>query len=160
MRDAVELREIDPAHPDAQRCIAAYFDELDRRSDHGFDPVASGGADLDRFRPPAGRMLVAYLGGRPVACGALVHHAGAPHEIKRLWVDGAARGRGLGRRMLAELEARAAEHGARAVRLDTNRNLTEAIALYRATGYVEVPAFNDEPFAHHWFEKRLPRTSR
>ncbi|HEX6312549.1 MAG TPA: MarR family transcriptional regulator, partial [Acidimicrobiia bacterium] len=40
-------------------------------------------------------------------------------------------------------------------RLETNRNLTEAIALYRSAGYVEVDAFNDEPYAHHWFEKRL-----
>jgi hypothetical protein len=41
------------------------------------------------------------------------------------------------------------------VRLETNRSLTEAIALYRSSGYVEVPAFNDEPHAHLWFEKRL-----
>jgi ribosomal protein S18 acetylase RimI-like enzyme len=53
------------------------------------------------------------------------------------------------------MERRATEHGARAVRLDTNRHLTEAIAMYRSAGYVEVPRFNDEPFAHHWFEKRV-----
>ena len=41
--------------------------------------------------------------------------------------------------------------------LETNRALTEAIALYRSAGYREVPAFNDEPFADHWFEKQLPR---
>ena len=46
--------------------------------------------------------------------------------------------------------------GATAARLETNKTLVEAIALYRSAGYVEVPAFNDEPFAHHWFEKRLP----
>ena len=56
---------------------------------------------------------------------------------------------------LIELEARAAEHGSRVVRLETNRVLTEAIALYRSAGYVEVPPFNDEPFADHWFEKIL-----
>jgi ribosomal protein S18 acetylase RimI-like enzyme len=73
-----------------------------------------------------------------------------------VWVADAARGLGIGRRLLAELEACAAESGGRAVRLETNRALTEAIALYRSAGYVEVPAFNDEPFAHHWFEKTLP----
>lgn len=72
-----------------------------------------------------------------------------------MWIADSVRGLGIGRRLLAELEARAAEHGARAVRLETNRNLTEAIAMYRSAGYVEVPAFNDEPFAHHWFEKDL-----
>jgi hypothetical protein len=41
------------------------------------------------------------------------------------------------------------------VRLETNRALTEAIALYRRSGYVEVEAFNSEPYAHNWFEKIL-----
>jgi hypothetical protein len=40
-------------------------------------------------------------------------------------------------------------------RLETNRALVEAIALYRSAGYRKVPAFNDEPFADHWFEKTL-----
>ena len=57
--------------------------------------------------------------------------------------------------MLDALEARAAAHGATAVQLDTNRALTEAISLYRSHGYREVPAFNDEPYADHWFEKPL-----
>jgi ribosomal protein S18 acetylase RimI-like enzyme len=72
-----------------------------------------------------------------------------------MWVAESARGLGIGRRLLAELEARAAEHGDRSVRLETNAALAEAIALYRSEGYVEVPAFNNEPFAHHWFEKIL-----
>ena len=44
----------------------------------------------------------------------------------------------------------------RAVRLETNRTLREAIALYRSAGYAEIERFNAEPYAHHWFEKRLP----
>ena len=46
------------------------------------------------------------------------------------------------------------------VRLESNRALTEAIALYRGFGCREVPAFNDEPYAHHWFEKRLATPRR
>ena len=57
--------------------------------------------------------------------------------------------------LLAELEALVAESGAPAARLETNRALVEAISLYRSAGYREVPAFNDEPFADHWFEKTL-----
>ena len=72
-----------------------------------------------------------------------------------MWVAESARGLGIGRRLLAELEARAAKRGSRVVRMETNRALTEAIALYLSAGYAEVPAFNHEPFAHHWFEKRL-----
>ena len=49
----------------------------------------------------------------------------------------------------------AAAQGAGALRLETNASLVEAIALYRSAGYVEVPRFNDEPYADHWFEKRL-----
>jgi ribosomal protein S18 acetylase RimI-like enzyme len=72
-----------------------------------------------------------------------------------MWVSPAARGLGLGRRLLAELEAQAREHGVRVLHLETNRVLAEAIALYRSAGYREVPAFNDEPYADHWFEKVL-----
>jgi hypothetical protein len=41
------------------------------------------------------------------------------------------------------------------LRLETNRSLTEAIAMYHSAGYLEVDPFNDEPYAHHWFEKRI-----
>jgi DNA-binding MarR family transcriptional regulator/GNAT superfamily N-acetyltransferase len=152
---AVEIKPVEPTHPDARGCIEAYFAELDRRSPSGFDRTASISVEPDEVRPPAGVLLLAYLGSEPVGCGALKNHADAPSDIKRMWVDDSVRGVGIGRRLLGELEARAAEHGARTVRLDTNRNLTEAIAMYRKAGYVEVPAFNDEPFAHHWFEKEL-----
>jgi ribosomal protein S18 acetylase RimI-like enzyme len=62
---------------------------------------------------------------------------------------------GLGRRLLAELEGRAAAAGAQAIRLETNESLAEAIALYRSAGYEEIAPFNDLPWAHHWFEKRF-----
>jgi ribosomal protein S18 acetylase RimI-like enzyme len=74
-----------------------------------------------------------------------------------MWVSAELRGVGLGRRLLHELEDLARVNGARAVQLETNRALVEAIALYRAAGYREVEPFNDEPYAHHWFEKRLPK---
>ncbi|MBD3753393.1 MAG: GNAT family N-acetyltransferase, partial [Micrococcales bacterium] len=59
------------------------------------------------------------------------------------------------RRLLTAIEDAARDAGSTVVRLDTNRTLTEAIRLYRSAGYVEIPAFNDEPYAHHWFEKHL-----
>ena len=77
-----------------------------------------------------------------------------------MWVAPAARGIGLGRRLLQELERLAREAGVEVLRLETNRSLGEAIALYRSGGFLEVAAFNDEPYAHHWFEKRLPSPSR
>jgi DNA-binding MarR family transcriptional regulator/GNAT superfamily N-acetyltransferase len=152
----VDIDPVDPGHPDARDCLNEYFAELDRRFPGGFDPSRSLSPDLDDFRPPAGLFLVATLRAQPVGCGALKFRAETA-ELKRMWVASPARGLGVGRRLLAELERRAADHGSRAVRLDTNATLTEAIAMYRSAGYDEINAFNDEPYAHHWFEKRLPR---
>jgi DNA-binding MarR family transcriptional regulator/GNAT superfamily N-acetyltransferase len=152
---AVEIGVRDPADPDARRCLRAYVGELAARFDGGFDPDLSISAADHEMTPPAGLFLVAVLYGEPVGCGALKFHPGAPAEVKRMWVASPARGLGLGRRLLAELEAQAAGHGVRVLRLETNRTLAEAIALYRAAGYREVAAFNDEPYAHHWFEKVL-----
>ena len=152
---AVEIRTVSPTDPDATRCIRAYFAELDRRSESGFDPSAGISAEPDELTPPAGCFLIAYVRDEPAGCGAVKHHPGAPSELKRMWVAESVRGLGIGRRLLNELEARVLRSGATVARLETNRALVEAIAMYRSAGYVEVPAFNDEPFAHHWFEKRL-----
>jgi ribosomal protein S18 acetylase RimI-like enzyme len=151
----VEIAVCDPGHPHARACLRGYFGELSRRFDGGFDPARSISADEEELTEPAGLLLVATLHGEPVGCGAVKFHDDAPAEIKRMWVDPAVRGLGLGRRLLADLEARAAANRARTLRLETNRALDEAIALYRAAGYREVAAFNDEPYADHWFEKTL-----
>ena len=159
-RAAVDIRVVDPAHPDARQCFRAYFAELDARSETGFDPDAGISAEPHELRAPAGCLLIAYRRAAAVGCGAVKHHAGAPSEIKRMWVSPSARGLGLGRRLLGELERQAAGAGATAARLETNAALTEAIALYRSAGYREVAAFNDEPFADHWFEKPLSSSSQ
>jgi ribosomal protein S18 acetylase RimI-like enzyme len=111
-------------------------------------------AELHELRPPADVFLVATLRSEPVGCGALKFHGDEPVELKRMWVAESTRGLGIGRRLLSELESRAAATGAGVVRLETNKTLTEAISLYHSAGYREVGAFNDEPYAHHWFEKR------
>ena len=91
-----------------------------------------------------------------MGCGALKHQPdGSASDIKRMWIHEAARGRGVGRALLEELERLAAEHGGRAVQLETNALLVEAIALYRSAGFLEVAPFNDEPFADLWFRKDL-----
>ena len=156
---AVDVAEVDPEHPDAQHCLRAYFSELDRRFDIGFDPSATLPLDPGEMRAPAGTFLVATIEGDPVGCGGLKLRDGRTWaEIKRMWVSPTARGTGLGRRLLAELEARASAAGCAIVRLDTNGTLTEAIALYRSSGYVEVDDFNGEPYATLWFEKALAPT--
>lgn len=145
----------DPTRPDAWWCIEQYIAELNVRFEAGWDPARSISADPQELTPPSGLLVVARLKEQPVGCGALKFHGDAPAELKRMWVSPEARGLGVGRRLLLELERLAREAGAEVVRLETNRNLTEAVALYRSGGYREVPAFNAEPYAHHWFEKRL-----
>ena len=145
----------DPATPGAWWCIEQYVAELNVRFEAGWDPSRSISAEAHELRPPAGLLVIARLKGQPVGCAALKFHGENPAELKRMWVSSEARGLGLGRRLLQEMERQARTAGVAVLRLEMNGSLTEAIALYRSSGYREVPAFNDEPYAQHWFEKRL-----
>lgn len=147
----VEVTERPPTDPLARACLRAYHEELEQHFGGRFD---AGGAE-DHLAPPDGLLLVAVLQGEPVGCGGLLFATTEPPEIKRLWTAHAIRGTGLGRRLLLDLERRATGTGASSVRLDTNGGLSEALALYRSSGYAEIPPYNDNPHAHHWFEKRL-----
>ncbi|MFF7581192.1 GNAT family N-acetyltransferase [Streptomyces sp. NPDC008061] len=151
----VTLDAVDPDHPDGEQCLRSYFTELQERFESGFDPARSLLPDAGELRPPHGLFLVARLHGEPVGCVGLKLPPGAPAEVKRMWVAPHARRLGLGRRFLSELEARAAMHGHDVLRLDTNKALSAAIGLYHSHGFQEITAFNDEPYAHHWFEKRI-----
>ena len=144
-----------PRSSAARWCLEQYYAELRERFDAGFDPATSSLPDPGEMAPPSGLFLIARLRGEPVGCGGLILNGADPAEIKRMWVAPEVRGLGLGRRLLSELERKARDAGAPATRLDTNRNLTEAISMYRSSGYEEIPDFNGEPYAHHWFEKRL-----
>jgi GNAT superfamily N-acetyltransferase len=150
---AVAIVEVPARSADAQWCIAQYFAELATRFEGGFDHAVTHAAGPDDFTPPRGWFFVARLDGRAIGCGGLRTMGDGIGEVKRMWVDRDARGLGIGRRLLDVVETRASEIGLRTLRLETNASLTEAIALYRARGYREVPAFNAEPYAHHWFAK-------
>jgi DNA-binding MarR family transcriptional regulator/GNAT superfamily N-acetyltransferase len=150
---AVQITAEAPDGADARWCLEEYFRELAVRFETGFDPAKSIPASTEELRPPAGVFVVARLGGRPVGCAALKVKDRNIGEIKRMWVRADARGLGVGRRMLETLETLARKFGLSTLRLETNRTLEEAQALYRQCGYLEVEPFNDEPYAHHWFEK-------
>ena len=149
----IDVEDVDSG--DARHCLARYFDEISTRFETTFDPARSISATNEELTPPKGWFLVARLQGEPVGCGALKLTGAGRADVKRMWVAESARGLGLGRRILHSLEELARQHGVGVLRLETNRALTEAQALYRASGYREVPAFNAEPYAHHWFEKVL-----
>jgi DNA-binding MarR family transcriptional regulator/GNAT superfamily N-acetyltransferase len=147
----------DPTSAEAKWCLGHYFAELNHRFEERFDSARTLPADSKDLVPPAGAFLVARFDGQPAGCGALKKHGPGVGEIMRMWVDGAHRGLGIGKRILDELEQQAVALGLGTVRLYTNRSLDEAKAMYRGSGYVDIPRYNDDPYAHHWFEKQLTR---
>lgn len=152
---AVTFAVVAPDDIAARACLEAYYRELATRFEAGFDPAANPANDADML-PPRGYFVLATLEGRSVGCGVLVCGAdGVSGEIKRVWTAPGARGLGIAKRLLDRLEVIAGERGLEVLRLDTNRALHEAQALYRREGYREIARFNDNPYAHHWFEKRL-----
>lgn len=152
----VTFRDASVDDPDAHELIAEYFamraetfpPHLGKYSPKFPEPAA--------FLPPAGVfVLVVDDDGAAIGCGGvrmLEPHIG---EVKHLYMRPAAQGRGLGRALLVELEARAAEFGATEVVLDTNASLAAAGRLYRSSGYVNVEPYNDNPNATDWFRKEL-----
>ena len=147
--------ELEPADtPEALSCVKAYFLELQQLLEEGFDPGNTVSADPEELTPPAGYFLMARHAGDPVGCVALKLSADIG-EIKRMWVSPASRGLGVGQKLLEAVEELAREIGLRKLQLDTNRRLVAARSLYLRNGYTEIPAYNDNPYAHHWFEKAL-----
>jgi ribosomal protein S18 acetylase RimI-like enzyme len=152
---SVEIAPAAPASPDAQRCLDHYFTELATRFPEGYDRGLDAADEVGHFAPPRGTLLVARLFAEPVGCAGLRTLEPGIGEIKRMWVAPGARGLGIGRRLLNELERVARRRRLHAVRLDTNGSLKEALQLYRSSGYREIARFNDNRYAQHWFEKEL-----
>jgi DNA-binding MarR family transcriptional regulator/GNAT superfamily N-acetyltransferase len=156
----IDLRQEAPDSDAARSCLDRYFHELAQRFESGFDPGRSNPATEAEMTPPRGWFVVAWLGDRPVGCGALKRGDQGIGEIKRMWTAPDARSLGIARRILHWLEAKARDVGLHTLRLETNRTLREAQALYRQEGFQDVAPFNDELYAHYWFEKHLqPRPS-
>jgi GNAT superfamily N-acetyltransferase len=157
---------IDRDNPQVQTLYAAFIREADGplvydREETGVDldaEIAAGPpADLV---PPNGVLLLARVDGEPAGLGGVRHLDTDVAEVKSMYVAPAYRGTGLGRRILARLDEIALEHRCRAVRLDTSDYLTPAVGLYRAAGYSEVPAYNENPKADLWFERSLRRDAQ
>jgi ribosomal protein S18 acetylase RimI-like enzyme len=153
--------------PEAQVAQHAYYAEMAARFKEGFDVSLYSGKDSgtatpaeeveDEFAPPRGVFILGYLEGVPeaAACGGVRLLEPGVAEIKRMWVSPSARGRRVATRLLAHLEAQCVALGAHTIRLDTKDVLHEAIAMYKKYGYYEVPRYNDNPYATHFFEKKV-----
>lgn len=156
MRNAiVQLILVSPTSPAAHQCLAAYFRELVERFEGGFDAAGGASALAREMVPPKGAFVLARIGGAVVGCGGFHSLGEGVAEIKRMWVAPRARGRGVARHMLRHLETLAREASVTTLRLDTNRVLIEARAMYLKEGYREIARYNDNPYADCWFEKKL-----
>jgi len=153
--DEIAILRADPESAAARACLSAYFRVLTERIEgisqaHVPDPDPEAAS----YRPPKGTFLLARRGGEALGCVALKRIAPETGEVKRLWVAEAARGQGLARRLMRAIEDEARALGFTRLQLDTNGALTAAVALYRADGWTEIPAYTDWP-ATHWFAKPL-----
>ncbi|MFE7441465.1 GNAT family N-acetyltransferase [Streptomyces chartreusis] len=150
---SITVTLVDGAAPDARACLDGYAADIDERFPEGFDKDDL--VEPQEVSGDAGAFFVAYEEDRPVGCGALRRLEPGVGEIRHVWVHPAARRLGLARRLLDALEQEAVARHLSVVRLDTHAALTEAQAMYRACGYTAIPAYDDNVYASHWFEKRL-----
>ena len=154
-RARVSIVEMDPRADEARYCLGEYYAELARRFEKGFDVSLSRDPDAKDMIRPRGAFLVAMSDELPIGCVGLKGSGGDTAEVKRLWIAPSARGLGLSKRLMEATEAAARELKIKVLRLDTNRALPEAIALYRNSGWTEIDRFNDDPYPDYFFEKVL-----
>lgn len=155
--DRAEVRFVrtDPTTAAAQTAMAAYFAEIDRRFDTGFDASSANAEDPGNLSGPSGAFVLVISDADPIGCGGVQRVDDTTGEIKRMWIHERWRGRGLGHLLLAHLESVATELGYAVVVLDTNAVLVEAIAMYESAGYRPTERYNDNPYASRWFTKTL-----
>lgn len=154
-RDEIGVTQVDPRTPRAVYCLEEYYAELERRFDTGFDVNLSCDPEATDMIPPRGTFLIAKSDDLPIGCVGVKGTEKGYGEIKRLWVSPAARGLGLAKRLMTDAEHHARQLGIKALRLDTNSALPEAIRLYQTTGWHQIDRYNDDPYPDYFFEKHL-----
>jgi GNAT superfamily N-acetyltransferase len=151
---ALVIEPADAHSAEVAGLLASYLTEI--QAAFGYDDEHGAPAEPAEFTPPNGRFLVVREGdGTAAGCGGVRLIEPTVAEVKRMWLHPSTRGRGAGRQLLQALENEAIALGATRAVLDTNATLETAIALYRSAGWVEVPQYNDNNQATHWFAKDL-----
>lgn len=125
--------------PDAQALCAAQQAEMLAL----YEGEADIGPTRDAwmFVPPDGVFVLVRDGERPVACGGIARFDASRAEVKRMYVVPDARGRGLGRRVLEELEEQARSFGYTGLVLETGHKSAAALALYESSGYERIASY-------------------
>lgn len=150
----IRFERCDPEQAPASDLLAEMRVELNDVYE-SFNRLDNPPLSPEELRGPGGAYVVGYEGSDAVAGGGLRHLDEGVAEIKRMFVRPVARSRGVARELLAALEEAARELGYARVRLDTGPKQIHGLALYRSAGYVDVPPYNDNPFACFWGEKTL-----
>jgi GNAT superfamily N-acetyltransferase len=150
------VRRVAGTDPVALELVAAMFAEVGVMYEPGLPKGPT--AHPEELSPPTGGFVVLTEDGRAVAGGGVKRFDEHTCEIKRMYVVPDARGRGVGRELLAALESLARDLGYAVVRLDTGAKQPGARRLYERAGYVAVPDYNGNPYAAYWGEKRLAQT--
>jgi len=149
-----------PTSAEAQDVSTRYYEDLVGRY-HRRPATRKEVLDAEAGYPngdlvaPTGILLLARHGVSVLGCAGMRVCPDAIGEVTRVFVESAARGRGLGRLLMAELERNSLEMGIRTLRLDTRTDLIEARGLYASLGFVEGEAHNADPYANHWLRKEL-----
>lgn len=159
-REPYQLDVMAPTSAPARQVLRAYTEDICSR--YYGRPVTDAEVDealrelpSDDLVLPHGLLLVAHQDAAVLGCAGLRLLPGRIGEVTRVFVAHAARGRGIGGRLMIELERHGHEHDVATLRLDTRGDLVEARRLYTRLGYREVPAFNEDPYVDHWFAKSL-----
>lgn len=155
-REDVIVEQLPPGDAAARRILRAYFEDVVGRY-HGRPATPDEVEQAMRDEPSddLALLLVAREDGTPVGCVGLRLVGDGIGEVTRLFVAAAARGEGLGRRLMEDLEQHARALDLRELRLDTRDDLVEARALYHRLGYRDTEPFNAGPYADHWLSKQL-----
>jgi DNA-binding MarR family transcriptional regulator/ribosomal protein S18 acetylase RimI-like enzyme len=151
----VEVLDVDVEDSRFISCMQRFAKDVAQATGLDFNLEQTASSDLSKMRPPKGACLLAVSEGLPIGCVALTNFAQGEGEVKRLWISPAARGLGVSKRLMQEIELRATRLGMQRLVLDTNGALCAALGLYRRSGWSEIERYNDNPYAQHFFEKRL-----
>lgn len=153
MSTGIVIAREDPGLPDVKRLLAA----RDAHLQSLYPPESNHYLDIETMRQPPMRFFSAAINGKVLGCAGIWLHDGYA-EIKSLYVDSKARGRGLARKIMARLEDEARAEGMKLMRLETGILQREALGLYRALGYADRGSFGDYPVDDPnsvFMEKRL-----
>ncbi|WP_199183100.1 GNAT family N-acetyltransferase [Cryobacterium sp. Y29] len=149
-----------PASAEAESVSLRYYDDIVSRY-YGRPALqqeivaAQAGYSSDDLVAPTGLLLLARQGRAVLGCAGMRIRPGDIGEVTRVFVEPAARGQGVGRLLLQNLESESRALGLTALRLDTRTDLIEARSLYASVGFIEGEAHNTDPYANHWFRKEL-----